>query len=158
MFILPKPCMLMRTSSFPVWWDDPRPASVLVSRRSVPGVGSRHEQLRSHRSDRGEGRLEDQHGFCGPQKSRHSCGKQLSRTHVLPVKGPIFTRIHVYLLFPPCVPLEIQPKDLQEEAEERQLAEAQLSVLLLRRRQQRPIALRLGECPGFEEGAALPER
>lgn len=43
------------------------------------------------------------------------------------------------------VPAEIQPKDFQEEAEERQLSEAQLSVLLLRRRQQRPIALRLGQ-------------
>lgn len=43
------------------------------------------------------------------------------------------------------VPTEIQPKDFQEEAEERQLSEAQLSVLLLRRRQQRPITLRLGQ-------------
>lgn len=42
-----------------VWRDNPCPASVLVSRWSVPGVSSRHEQLGSHRSDRGEGRLED---------------------------------------------------------------------------------------------------
>lgn len=48
-----------------VRWDDPRPASVLVSRWSVPGVGSRHEQLRAHCSDCGERRLEDQYGLCG---------------------------------------------------------------------------------------------
>lgn len=39
---------------------------------------------------------------------------------------------------------EVQPEDLQEETEERQLSEAQLPVLLLRRRQQRPLAVRLG--------------
>lgn len=50
----------------PVRGDDPRPAPVLVPRRAVPGVGSRHEQLWPHRSDRREGRLEDEHGFCGP--------------------------------------------------------------------------------------------
>lgn len=43
------------------------------------------------------------------------------------------------------VSVEIQPKDLQEEAEERRLSKTQLSVLLLRCRQQRPITLRLGE-------------
>lgn len=45
---------------------------------------------------------------------------------------------------PLCVYAEIQPEDLQEEAEERQLCEAQLSLLLLRRGKQRPLALRLG--------------
>lgn len=84
-----------------VWGDDPRPTSVLVSRRSVPGVGSRHEQLWSHGSDRGERRLEDQHGLCGPQKSRHSCGRQLvpppTQSRILPVKYPILTCLHVYI-------------------------------------------------------------
>lgn len=75
-----------------------------------------------------------------------------SRAHTRSPCGRSHFHPHTYVsvLFPPCVPLEIQPKDLQEEAEEWQLAEAQLSVLLLRRRQQRPIALRLGECPGFD--------
>lgn len=44
-----------------------------------------------------------------------------------------------------CVSAEVQPKDFQEEAEERQQPEAQLPVLLLRRGQQRPLALRLGQ-------------
>lgn len=39
---------------------------------------------------------------------------------------------------------EIQPKDLQEEAEERRHSKTQLSVLLLCCRQQRPISVRLG--------------
>lgn len=68
-----------------------------------------------------------------------------SRSHIHPLecdKCPNFTCM--CFSSPPTNPLEIQPKDLQEEAEERQLSEAQLSVLLLRRRQQRPIALRLG--------------
>lgn len=42
------------------------------------------------------------------------------------------------------VSAEIQPKDLQEEAEERRLSKTQLSVLLLCGRQQRQIAVRLG--------------
>ena len=40
---------------------------------------------------------------------------------------------------------EIQSENLQEEAEEWQLHKAQLPVLLLRCRQQRPLAVRLGE-------------
>lgn len=71
----------MHNAFLSVWRNNPRPTSVLVSRRSVPGVGSRHEQLWSHGSDRGERRLEDQHGLRGPQKSRHSRGKQGTRTN-----------------------------------------------------------------------------
>lgn len=58
----------------------------------------------------------------------------------------IFKQKKSYLLMRlVSVPTEIQPKDFQEEAEERQLSEAQLSVLLLRCWQQRPITLRLGQ-------------
>lgn len=86
-----------------MWWDNARPASVLVSRRSVPGVSSRHEQLRSHRTDSGERRLEDQHGLCGPQKSCYSCGKQLLHTHICLLKcanSPNFTCTCVSTSFP----------------------------------------------------------
>lgn len=43
------------------------------------------------------------------------------------------------------VSAEIQPKDIQEEAEERRLSKTQLSVLLLCCRQQRQVAVCLGE-------------
>lgn len=53
---------------------------------------------------------------------------------------PDWLLIHLYHLAS-----EIQSENLQEEAEERQLHKAKLPVLLLRRRQQRPLAVRLGE-------------
>lgn len=58
------------------------------------------------------------------------------------------------LLINPCyLVLEIQPKNLQEEAEERELCKAQLPILLLCCRQQGPLALCLGE--PYRELAAL---
>lgn len=92
-----------------MWRDDPRPASVLVSGWSVPGLSSRHEQLWSHRSDRGERRLEDQHGLCGPPQSCHRGGTQLSDARSPLKHAPdLILRMYVIAVFS----VEIQPKNL----------------------------------------------